>query len=210
MDERIKMTDQEIKNYFIREQKILKYAFDFFDEICACSMCTADSYFINNAVLPISCNNEMDEILASVERGINYKVVGGFVKAGRKQAYIRIGIDTGNSILNKTLKRTIRHEIIHYTLWLIDLPWEDDSLPFWCLCHVFDGGAYAELSPEDEEYYELFKEIYDNHVKGLQWNVYHILIGVMINYLHNTPIDKFADKVMEDIKNLKKMYRIED
>ena len=210
MDERIKMTDEKIKNYFIREQKVIDYGYEFFEEICACSLSTADSYFINREVLPITCYNEMDEILASVDQGINYKVTGGFVRAGRKQAYIRIGIDTGNSILNKVLKRTIRHEIIHYTLWLIDLPWEDDSLPFWCLCHVFDGGAYAELSPEDEEYYELFKEIYDKHVKCLQWNVCHILIGVMIEYLRNTPIEEFADKVMEDIRNIKKVYRIED
>ena len=210
MDKRIKLTEKEMCNYFIREQKVIDYAWEFFKEICACSFSTPDSYFVNNEVLPISCFNEMEEILSSVEQGINYKIVGGFVKAGKKQAYIRIGIDTDNNILNKTLKRTIRHEIIHYVLWLIDLSWEDDSLPFWCLCYVFDGGAYEMLSPEDEEYFKLFKEIHDNHVKGLQWNIYHLLVGVMINYLHDTPIDKFEEKIVDDIKNIKKVYHIEN
>lgn len=209
MDERIKMTDKEIKNYFIREQKVIDYGWDFFKDICACSMSTKSCVMINNHVLPISCFNEMDEMLASVEQGINYKVVGGFVKACEKQAYIRIGIDTGNSILNKRLKRTVRHEIIHYVLWLLDLPHDDDSLEFWCLCYAFDGGAYEELSFEDEEYYELFIEIYDKYVKNLQWNAWHLIVGQMITCISTTSMDKYTEVVLDIIKKIKDLYQIQ-
>ena len=107
MDKRIKMTEKEMCNYFIREQKVLEYGEEFFKEICACSMSTDTCYFINDKVIPLSCYNLMDEILYSVENDLDYAVQGGFVKAWKKQAYIRIGIDTGNSILNKKLKKTI-------------------------------------------------------------------------------------------------------
>ena len=206
MDKRIKMTEKEMCNYFIREQKVLEYGEEFFKEICACSMSTDTCYFINDKVIPLSCYNLMDEILYSVENDLDYAVQGGFVKAWKKQAYIRIGIDTGNSILNKKLKKTIRHEIIHYCLWVLDLPFEDNSLEFWCLCYAFDGGAYEKLSSDAMKYYELFKELYDTYVADLQWNMRHILIGQMITFINKTPMDKYSDTVITMINNIKNLY----
>lgn len=209
MDKRIKMSEKEMCNYFIREQKVMEYGYEFFAEICACSMSTPSCPLINNRVLPITCYNEMDEVLASIDQGINYKIVGGFAKASKKQAYIRIGIDTKNSILNKILKRTIRHEIIHYILWLLDLPYDDNSLQFWCLCYVYDGGAYEKLSFEDEKFYELFKEIYENQVKGLPLNAKNLIVGQMITSIGKIPIEKYFDFVMDLVKSVKTLYRIE-
>ena len=206
MDKRIKMTEKEMCNYFIREQKVLEYGEEFFKEICACSMSTDTCYFINDKVIPLSCYNLMDEILYSVENDLDYAVQGGFVKAWKKQAYIRIGIDTGNSILNKKLKKTIRHEIIHYCLWVLDLPFEDNSLEFWCLCYEFDGGDYEKLSSDAMKYYELFKELYDTYVADLQWNMRHILIGQMITSINKTPMDKYSDTVITMVNNIKNLY----
>lgn len=206
MDKRIKMTEKEMCNYFIREQKVLEYGEEFFKEICACSMSTDTCYFINDKVIPLSCFNIMDEYLYSVENDLDYAIQGGFVKAWKKQAYIRIGIDTGSSILNKNLKKTIRHEIIHYCLWVLDLPFEDNSLEFWCLCYVFDGGAYEKLSSDAMKYYELFKELYDTYVTDLQWNMRHILIGQMITSINKTPMDKYSDTVITMVNNIKNLY----
>ena len=50
MDKRIKMTEKEMCNYFIREQKVLEYGEEFFKEICACSMSTDTCYFIKDGV----------------------------------------------------------------------------------------------------------------------------------------------------------------
>ena len=206
MDKRIKMTEKEMCNYFVREQKVLEYGEEFFKEICACSMSTETCVLINDEVIPLSCYNIMDEYIYSVENDLDYAIKGGFVKACKKQAYIRIGIDAGNSILNKRLKQTIRHEIIHYCLWLLDLPFDDDSLEFWCLCHVFDGGAYEKLSFENQKYYELFKELYDTYVADLPWNMCHIITGQMITGIGKTPIEKYSDYVISMVENIKKMY----
>lgn len=208
MDKRIKMTEKEMCNYFIKEQKIMEYGQEFFKDICACSIITNTCFFVRDTVLPLSCYNQMDEYLYAVEHELDYAIQGGFVSACKKQAYIRIGIDTTSSILTKRLKQTIRHEIIHYYLWVLDLPHDDDSLEFWCMCYIYEAGAYQELSPEDQEYYELFTRIYDTYVADLQWNVKHLLIGQMVTNIQKMTIDKYEDSIIKTVNDLKKMYDI--
>ena len=208
MDKRIKMTEKEMCNYFIKEQKIMEYGQEFFKDICACSIITNTCFFVRDTVLPLSCYNQMDEYLYAVEHELDYAIQGGFVSACKKQAYIRIGIDTKSSILTKRLKQTIRHEIIHYYLWVLDLPHDDDSLEFWCMCYIYEAGAYQELSPEDQEYYELFTRIYDTYVADLQWNVKHLLIGQMVTNIQKMTIDKYEDSIIKTVNDLKKMYDI--
>lgn len=205
MDKRIKMTDGEIRNYFLREQKVMEYGFEFFKDLCACMVITNSCVFVNEKVLPLSCYNIMDEVLDAVENGSDQVIQGGFVHAGDKQAYIRIGIDATNSILNKKLKKTIRHEIIHYYLWLVGLPNKDDDLEFWCLCHVYDAGAYEQLSPENQEYYELFAKLYDSHVADLPWNIKHMLTGQMISGLGANSIEEYSDFAMNLYRGYKKV-----
>ncbi len=205
MDKRIKMTDGEIRNYFIREQKVMEYGEEFFKDLCACMVITDSCVFVNDKVLPLSCYNLMDEVLYAVENDPNQVIQGGFVHAGDKQAYIRIGIDTNNSILNKKLKMTIRHEIIHYYLWIVGLANKDDDLEFWCLCHVYDAGAYEKLSPENQEYYELFVKLYDSYVDDLPWNVKHMLTGQMISGLGSNSIEEYSNFVMNLYKGYRKM-----
>lgn len=209
MDKRIKLGEKEMCNYFIKEQKALEYGYDFFKKICAYSMTTDDCKFVNDEVLPLSCYNIMDELLYSIDNELNYAVRGGFVKACTKQAYIRIGIDTNSSILGKRLKRTIRHEIIHYYLWLLNLPFDDDSLEFWCMCYMFDGGAYEELSLENQKYYELFKELYDTYVIKLPPNMCCIIAGQMITHIKETPCEKYADFVIDMVEKIKRIYKID-
>ena len=206
MDKRIKLNQTEMCNYYIREQKVFEYGNEFFKDLCGCLVSTETCFFVNDNVIPLSCYNIMEACIYAVENKTDNVVQGGFVSACKKQAYIRIGIDTQNSILNKKLKQTIRHEIIHYYLWLVDLPHEDDSLEFWCLCYAFDGGAYEALSDENKEYYELFKELYDTKVKDLPWNVSHILIGQMITFLGKTSKDKYVGVITDLVDNIKKMY----
>ena len=202
------MTEKEMCNYFIKEQKIMEYGQEFFKDICACSIITNTCFFVRDTVLPLSCYNQMDEYLYAVEHELDYAIQGGFVSACKKQAYIRIGIDTTSSILTKRLKQTIRHEIIHYYLWVLDLPHDDDSLEFWCMCYIYEAGAYQELSPEDQEYYELFTRIYDTYVADLQWNVKHLLIGQMVTNIQKMTIDKYEDSIIKTVNDLKKMYDI--
>lgn len=195
-------------NYFIREQKVMNYGIEFFKDVCKNSISTDSCMMVNDDVIPLSCFNVMDEYLYSVENDLDYAVRGGFVYGGKKQAYIRIGIDTSNSILNKRLKRTIRHEIIHYYLWVLGLPYMDDSLEFWCLCHVYDAGAYEKLNYDNEKYYNIFVNVFDTYVADLPWNMKHILTGQMIARISNTPIDKYEDFVIDMVNKIKKLYSL--
>lgn len=201
MDKRIKMSEKDMVNYFIREQKAMEYGKEFFKDLCRIDIKTLD-----DNVVPLSCYNEMDELLHSLDINDKTAVRGGFVYAGDKQAYIRIGIDTQNSILNKNLKQIIRHELIHYYLWLLGLPFGDDNLEFWCLCHVYDTGAYEELDYEDKEYYSLFVELFDSYVVDLKLNVKNIVVGQMIAGINTTPIDKYKDFVIDMVSQAKKLF----
>lgn len=194
MDKRIKMSEKDMINYYIREQKALEYGTDFFEDICRMDIKT-----IENKILPLCFYNQMDEFLYSLDIGDRMAIRGGFCHAGDKQAYIRIGIDTTNSILNKNFKQIIRHEIIHYYLWLVDLPFDDNSLEFWCMCYAFDAGAYEELEYDDEEYYEKFVELYKKYAepfKNKGW-VYSVMIGQMIVAINESSIEEYEDKIIQ-------------
>ena len=208
MDKRIKMTDGEIRNYFIREQKVMEYGFEFFKDLCACSITPKTCQMVRTEVLPLSCYNLMDEILYAIDTESNSVIHGGFVYAGDKQAYIRIGIDTNNSILNKNLKQMVRHEIIHYYLWVVDLPFNDDDLEFWCLCHVYDAGAYEKLSPENQEYYELFVKLYDSYADDLPLNARHAMVGHMMAGIEKNSIEEYSDYVESGIKIIKQIFHV--
>lgn len=58
MDKRIKMSDKDMINYYIREQKALEYGTDFFEDICRMNIKT-----IENKILPLCFYNQMDEFL---------------------------------------------------------------------------------------------------------------------------------------------------
>lgn len=210
MDKRIKMTDEQMINYFIKEQKVMEYGEEIFDDVCSLMIINSNNYvLVDNQVLPLSCYNAMEEYIAAVESGNDYAIAGGFVNSGRKQAYIRIGIDANDSVLDEELKQIIRHEIIHYYLWLVDLAFEDDNLDFWCLCHAYDAGAYEELTADDEDYYNLFADIYDTYVASLPWNVKHLITGQLITGLSEKTMEEYSEYAMGIIEHFKEMYGIE-
>ena len=94
-------------------------------------------------------------------------------------------------------------------MWLLDLPHDDDSLEFWCLCYVFDGGSYQKLSSDDIEYYNLFKELYDTYVKCLPWNMQHTITGQMITSIRKTSQEDYENVVVTMVNNIKKVYGVE-
>lgn len=205
MDKRISLSKEEMCNYFMIEQKIMEYGKAFFKDICACSMSTETCICIHAEVLPLSCYNIKDEYLYTVEQDLNYVEKSGFIKFGRNQASIRIGIDAENSIFDKQLKQNIRREIIHYCLWLLDLPYEEDSLEFWCLCRVYDVVAHQELSLEAQKHYELFEKLYNAYITDLPWKVKHVLTGQMIVGIGRIPMDKYSDFVRDMLERIKKL-----
>ena len=56
----------------------------------------------------------------------------------------------------ESLKKTLRHEILHYVLMKKGLNYSDDAAFFHYLCQLYDAGAYKEM-PEREK--NIFKEL---------------------------------------------------
>lgn len=187
--------------FYRKQQKVYKYAMQFWQYLCACG----NQFEMNDKVLPIQCFNEMETILEAVEQGKINKAAGVINSFKNKQAVIRIGINGDSDRLSASLKRTIRHEIIHYFLWLMDMPHADDDLEFWCLCYAFDGGAYEPLDEDDIEMYQTFKKSYDSEIKKLQDNIKKIIIYSAISHLKDKPAE-FEVAIKEDIQKLKKIF----
>lgn len=154
--------------YYRKEQKVYEYARKFFKEMVP--YLNWRPYYINDEILPLYCFDETEEIIRSLTQGKDTYITGGALEMGERQFVIRIGLDTQNDRLSPKLKRTIRHEIIHYVLWLANHKNKDDELDFWCYCYVFDGGAYESLTSEDQNKYEMFIKMYDKHLKELVEN----------------------------------------
>lgn len=123
----------------------------------------------------------MEEIVDVIETGSNTKRNGGLEYFKQNQAVIRIVIDCDDDCLTDKLKRTIRHEIVHYLLWLVNMGHKDNDLDFWCYCHIFKAKAYVRLGEENRNKYLLFKNVYDKRIKKLPVFVASNIISVILN-----------------------------
>lgn len=165
------MEENKIKFYKLCEEAE-EYANVFFKELC--NTCG------NPAVIK-------DDILPLVFRDVRELEVRGRFTNYNKQICILFGIDTKRTKIVSDMKRTLRHEIIHYFLWAMDMPYDDDSLEFWCLSYMFDGGAYKKLSKNNKVIYDVFKKDYDDIVRKYG------------NLIHKTFIGKFAFQIICDV-----------
>lgn len=78
----------------------------------------------------------------------NYEYdIAGHVNYCDKQIVINI-FDCMEDV--ESVKRTIRHEILHYYLLISDMKHQDDSAVFHYLCNKYDAHAYKDM-PEDEQ-----------------------------------------------------------
>ena len=173
--------------YYRKEQKVYEYARKFFKEMVP--YLNWRPYYINDEILPLYCFDETEEIIRSLTQGKDTYITGGALEMGERQFVIRIGLDTQNDRLSPKLKRTIRHEIIHYVLWLANHKNKDDELDFWCYCYVFDGGAYESLTSVDQNKYEMFIKMYDKHLKELVENQRSYAVDTVIRCLDEKNIE---------------------
>ena len=98
-DESVIVSDTEKKqaNYFRKEQKVYKYAREFFKESKWYFDPWGDS--ISDEILPLYCFNEMNEIVEAVRRGKDVYTSGGMVEFKKKQAMIRMMIEVTDYLL---------------------------------------------------------------------------------------------------------------
>lgn len=143
----INTTDKEDLKYYRKIEELKKYARQFFEQI-------AENYFatINKNILPIEFH-----YFSSEEEG-----TGGELIFCNNQHIINI-YGTGFRSIEE-LKKTIRHEIIHYCLYISKYKYDDDTAVFHVLCKLCDARAYKPMPPEEEKLYNQFWDRYE------KWN----------------------------------------
>ena len=207
--ETIEMSPEEMINYYKKEQAAQTYGWNFFqNEMCGLCWEQRDgTKVMNDKILPLFFFDKGYDRKYEKETGEKIHRIGAFDSCGA-QSHIEIPLDGKRPNLTPKLKRTIRHEIIHYTLWLAGLPWADDSAEFWCMCEAYDGGAY-EFPFEDEtkiEYIRTFKAFYDKHVKRIRKRfAKNLMVGCMVQGIHTTPTDEYEAMCMELLEKVSKL-----
>lgn len=111
--------------------------------------------------LPLVYVCKYDAIYSYMKNGeyIAGQVKGSAVYENNRTIRIVLPVRSKRAYLNKSLKSTIRHELIHYYLCLRNLPYRDNDGLFWAYCYIYDAGAYMPMSEADKKKYDRFVDI---------------------------------------------------
>lgn len=156
--------EKEELEYYRKKEELYRYAREFQLEL-------AKDGFIDLAYMDLNVH---------LVNGLNPYAVGEFkIKQGtysltsyKNGTAIKVyGVDF-DDVTN--LKKTIRHEILHFALWLHDIPSDDDAPEFNAFCKLYKAGAYKKLSIQQKRYCdeleklskeELFRKLLNGYVK---------------------------------------------
>ena len=105
----------------------------------------------------------------------------GFTYTDDKYASINILLDSVK--FSDRLQKCVKHEILHYALWFVGLPDEDDALEFWCLATVFDAFPYVSPDNRNKGYYDAFMNFYNGHIDGKPEEIALPMIGKAVKAL---------------------------
>lgn len=122
---------------------------------------------------------ELPIVFADFEKDENGKYVydtgGNFEFVDDVQLIIHI-FDCWRDI--ESLKRTIRHEILHYVLFRIAVNYADDGGIFHYFCDKYDAHAYKEMSEKEQRLYnEMLKASSEEVCKALEKIKRKIILG---------------------------------
>ena len=107
------------------------------------------SFFENMStdILPIVFHTDFAK---DSEGKTNYAKRGNFTSIGKQNM---INIYYCMDDLEDT-KRNIRHELLHYFLYMSDMKHLDDDAIFHYLCGIYDAHAYKEMGEEEQGLYD--------------------------------------------------------
>ena len=102
---------------------------------------------VSTDILPIVFHTDF----AKDEEGkTDYATKGNFVCRGRQNV-----INTYYCMDDiEATKQNLRHELLHYFLYMSDMKYSDDDAIFHYLCGVYDAHAYKEMGEEEEILYD--------------------------------------------------------
>lgn len=170
----LEMTKDYYATFGSRHTELLQYAKEFAEGL------KRDFTFflpLNENVLPIVFH--LDSI--KNEKGEERHNTGGNVLPYGLQSTINVSY---NEDIEQT-KSTIRHEILHYGLYVCGMKFYDNEAVFHFLCNKYDAHAYQEM-PESE------KKLYDNLELALSKfeDVFEEEMLPMMNFTDNDNADK--------------------
>ena len=102
---------------------------------------------ISTEILPIVFHTDFAK---DNEGKTNYAKRGNFTSIGKQNA---INVYYCMDDLEDT-KQNIRHELLHYFLYMSDMKYLDDDAIFHYLCGIYDAHAYKEMSKEEQGLYD--------------------------------------------------------
>lgn len=121
----------------------LEYAREFTDEV------KKEYLFfgvVQTEILPIIFHTDYNQCNGEID----YKTQGN-LQIVEKQNVINVYCCMEN--IEET-KRTIRHEVLHYMLYIAGLKYKDDTAIFHHLCEKFDANAYKDMGDEEQMLYD--------------------------------------------------------
>lgn len=148
-------TQEEQANFYKMEKLAMEYAKAFYRNISISEIVLDYTDYI----LPIVFTSRYAAIEEAGDSKIFHQGQLSIDPMNNKRFCVRIALPIRhgkNIYLSKDLKRSIRHELIHYFLFIHDLPSDDNTALFWAYCYLFDADAYMPLSGEESAKYEKF------------------------------------------------------
>ena len=196
------MTEKEMISFYKLERQVQEYAFQFFDVIGSLSN-SSDDKNLDSKVLPIVCYDCLTDYIKTESLGVKPRA-GHFTPGiyNDRQGVIYIGLDRHNDTLDNDLRRSIRHEIIHYCLWALELNYEDNSLEFWCVAYAYDAHPYKAQWSWLERKFEAFKKVYDESLYKYRDSA--IMGNILSEVLASTKMDD--DKWNAKLKRIANKY----
>ena len=194
-------TEKEQKNYYLKEQKVLEFANEFWKQLAGDLTSYTD---VSRDILPIQCFNEMDTIYEAVMNGEkSYADYSFNCGLKNKQAVIRIGIKGDNDKLTASLKKNIQYGLIHYLLWLVDLPSARDTAEFHVIASIYDIPTKPIMDVDEQKKFDEFITFYKKEMKELSGSFkYMICKFVLLYFLKSDDWISTAKTELEKIKQM--------
>lgn len=102
---------------------------------------------IDTDILPVVCHTDF----AKDKKGItDYTKMGNLCVCGKQNV---INLYCCMEDVEET-KRNIRHELIHYFLYVVGMKYGDDTAIFHYFCNKYDANAYKEMKEEEQQLYD--------------------------------------------------------
>lgn len=156
MKQRVDETKNAYAEYAEKIIELRKYGQDFLSQLQA-------DYPVFKDIKP-----ELPIVFDDFEKDENgeyvYDTGGDFVIINNVQLIIHI-YDCWRDI--ETLKRTVRHEILHYVLFMISVNNSDDGGLFHYFCNKYDAHGYKEMPEKEQKIYETMMKSTDEDVSKL-------------------------------------------